>query len=365
MKESNKILFTATVDSHILQFHIPYLKWFKDHGYEVHVATNGNAEIPYTDKKHIISFERNPFRINNLKAIAQLKKIIKQEQFRLIHCHTPMGSIVTRLASIKARKEYGTKVIYTAHGFHFFKGAPIRNWLMFYPIEKIMSKFTDCIITINQEDYNLAKDKFLCKNIKFVQGVGVDKSKFNFIMTEDEKDKLRKEIGIDKNDFVIIYPAELSKRKNQMMLLDIMRDLKDEGYYNIKLLLPGLDSMNGRYQKYAIKLEIEKFVKFLGYRNDIPRLMKISNLAVSVAKQEGLPVNLIEAMMSNLPIVATNCRGNRDLIDDCVDMNNKQLFEEKIIENIKNNPTRNYNKDKYELKNVMREMKKIYIEMLS
>ena len=360
MSREKKVLFVATVDSHILQFHIPYLKLFKEHGYEVHVATNGKEQIPYCDKKHVICVERNPIKFNNLKAIRQLKKIINEEKFNIIHCHTPMGSVVTRIAAKKARKKYGTKVIYTAHGLHFFKGAPIKNWLIFYPIEKILSKYTDCLITINEEDYNLAKNKFWCKDIEFVQGVGVDKNRFNFVMSEEEKNKIRNELNINKDDFVIIYPAELSKRKNQQMLLDIIKELKDQGYKNVKLLLPGLDSMNGAYQKYANNLGIQDEVRFLGYRNDIPKLMKISNLAVSVARQEGLPVNLIEAMMCDLPIVATDCRGNRDLIGDCVKINDKEDFKKKIIDIIENKTIKNYDKDKFELSNVMEKMIFIY-----
>lgn len=294
-KKIKKVLFTATVDSHILHFHIPYLKMFKENGYEVHVATNGDETIPYCDKKHKISFERSPFKINNLKAIKQLKKVIDEEKFEIIHCHTPMGSVVTRLAAKKARKN-GTRVIYTAHGFHFYKGAPILNWLLFYPIEKWLSRYTDTLITINQEDYDLAKRKFHSRQIELVHGVGVDPEKFNFEMSEEEKDKLREEIGIEKDDFVMIYPAELSKRKNQGMILRCVAELVKENK-KIKLLLPGLDSMNGLYQQMAKDLNVEDNVKFLGYRTDIPKLLKISNLAVSTARQEGLPVNIMEAMV--------------------------------------------------------------------
>ena len=177
-----KVLFSATVDSHILHFHLPYLKLFKEHGYEVHVATNGTEKIPYCDVKHVVSFERSPYKVNNLKAIKQLRKIINNEKFDIIHCHTPMGSVVTRLAAKKARKKYGTRVIYTAHGFHFYKGAPKLNWMLFYPVEKYLAKYTDTLITINSEDYELAKKRFSkrCKNIEYVPGVGVDKSKFSF-----------------------------------------------------------------------------------------------------------------------------------------------------------------------------------------
>ena len=199
-----KVLFTATVDSHILQFHIPYLKWFKEQGYEVHVATNGDEKIEYCDVKHKIPFERSPIKINNIKAIFKLKKIIENEKFDILHCHTPMGSVVTRLAAKNARKKYKTKIIYTAHGFHFFKGAPLLNWIIFYPVEKYLSKFTDCLITINKEDYNLAKRKFKSKRIEFVNGVGVDKSKFDFKMSDTEKHELRQSLGLKDDEFVII-----------------------------------------------------------------------------------------------------------------------------------------------------------------
>ena len=233
-----KVLFTATVDSHILQFHIPYLKMFKEKGYEVHVATNGTENIPYCDVKHVVSFERSPIKINNLKAIKQLKKIIDKEKFEIIHCHTPMGSVVTRLAAKKARKE-GTKVIYTAHGFHFYKGAPLINWMIFYPIEKYLSQYTDCLITINDEDYELARKKFKkCKQIELIYGVGVDENKFNFKMTDQEKHELRKSLGLRDDDFVIIYVAELSKRKNQGMLINVVKQLTEKKI-NTKFLLVG------------------------------------------------------------------------------------------------------------------------------
>lgn len=347
-----KVLFTATVDSHILQFHVPYLKWFKEQGYEVHVATNGEKEIPYCDKKHVISFERSPIKINNLKAIKDLKKILDKEQFTIIHCHTPMGSVVTRLAAKKSRKS-GTKVIYTAHGFHFYKGAPISNWLVFYPIEKWLSKYTDCLITINKEDYELAKRKFKTKQIEFVHGVGIEPEKFQFEMSEEEKKKLRKSLGIKDDEFVIIYVAELSNRKNQGMLIKAAKELIDKGY-KIKVLFPGIDSMNGYYQKMCLKLKIGESAKFLGYRNDISKLLKISDLYVSTSKQEGLPVNIMEAMACGLPIIATDCRGNRDLVDNFIDLGDIESLKNQIKkEYLKQNKKIIYNVEKYTLKNIL------------
>lgn len=366
-----KVLFTATVDSHILQFHLPFLKLFKDNGYEVHVATNGNEEIPYCDVKHVVSFERSPIKINNLKAIKELRKICEKEKFEIIHTHTPMGSVVTRIAARKSRKKYHTRLIYTAHGFHFFKGASIKNWLIFYNIEKWLAKYTDTLITINKEDYDLANNKFSkrCHDIQYVPGVGIDEEKFNFVMNNEEITKLRKSLGLKDTDFVMIYPAELSNRKRQLWLINslgkLLADNKD-----IHLLLPGKDSLKGKCQELVDKLNLNNQIHFLGYRKDIPRLLKISNIAISSANQEGLPVNIMEAMYIGLPIVASDCRGNRDLVKDnvngylvslddaerfseCVQqlyVEKSDYFSKKSKENIRS----------YLLDKIMIEMKKIY-----
>lgn len=367
-----KVLFTATVDSHILQFHIPFLKLFKENGYEVHVATNGNETIPYCDVKHVVSFERSPIKINNLKAIKQLRKIINKEKFDMIHCHTPMGSVVTRIAAKKARKN-GTRVIYTAHGFHFYKGAPILNWIVFYPVEKWLAKYTDTLITINKEDYDLAKKKFSkrCKDIEYVPGVGIDENKFDFEMTEEEKQKLRESLGIKNDDFVMIYPARLDKNKNQGLLIDAVKKLSRE-FPNIQLLLPGNDELNGYYQNMAKERDVESKIHFLGYRKDIQRLIKISNLAVSSSLREGLPVNIMEAMCAGLPIVATDCRGNRDFIKNningyVVNANRKdemvfyikKIYLSKEKSNRMGEENRNLIKD-YLLKEIIDKMGKIY-----
>ena len=309
-----KVLFTATVDSHILQFHLPFLKLFKEKGYEVHVATNGDEEIPYCDVKHKVCFERSPFKLNNLKAIGQMKKICEKEKFDIIHTHTPMGSVVTRLGAIKSRKKFKTRVIYTAHGLHFFKGAPLKNWLIFYPVEKFLSRFTDTLILINQEDYDLCKRKFKkCKDIQYVPGVGIDEEKFNFEMTKKEKKELRESLGLKEKDFVMIYPAELNQNKNQEMIISAIEVLSKK-YKDIKVLLPGVDSYNGYYQKLVKEKGLDDYIKFLGYRKDIPKLLKISDASLATSYREGLPLNVMEAMYVGLPIVATNCRGQNELV---------------------------------------------------
>lgn len=332
-----KALFSATVDSHILHFHLPYLKLFKEKGYEVHVATNTDDAIPFCDVKHKVSFERSPFKKSNLKAIKQMKKILLDNNFDIVHTHTPMGSVVTRLAYKKVKNKINTRIIYTAHGFHFYKGAPLFNWIFFYPVEKYLSKYTDTLITINKEDYEFAKKKFKkCRSVEYVPGVGIDEDKFNFTMTKSEKLELRKSLGLKENDFVLIYPARLDKNKNQGMLIESMAELIKK-HKDIHLLLPGEDELNGYYQKMAKEKNVDKNVHFLGYRNDIPRLLKISNVAVSTSKREGLPINIIEAMYVGLPVVATNCRGNRDLIKDgkngyLIDLNDSNNLTKKIKE---------------------------------
>ena len=354
-----KVLFVATVDSHIELFHLPYLKMFKDKGYEVHVATDSDKPIEHCDKKIKLPIKRSPFKLSNLKAIRQLKKIVNTEKYDTIHCHTPMGGVVARLAAKKARKN-GTRVIYTAHGFHFYKGAPLKNWLLFYPVEKRLAKFTDTLITINTEDFERAKNKFgkRCFDIQYVPGVGVDENKFKKKLTAKEKTELRKSLGLKDDDKVLICVGRLDKNKNQGFLIKVIKKLDD----NYHLLLAGPDEINGKYQKLADKIGVTKRVHFLGFRDDIDRLLQISDVMVSASKREGLPVNLIEAAFLGLPIVATDCRGNRDIIKESrgllVKQNNLQVFCDRTI-NVAHELAE-YLLQLFGIKNVIDRMSKIY-----
>ncbi len=361
-----KVLFVATVTSHINRFHIPYLKYFKDQNFEVHVASKGRQKIPYCDKHYEINFERSPFSKNNLKAYKELKKIIDNENYDIIHCHTPVGGVLTRLAAKKSRKN-GTKVIYTAHGFHFFKGAPIKNWIIFYPIEKMLSKYTDCVITMNQEDYDIAKRKFKKTKVEYVNGVGIEEKKYQFELSKEEKEQLRKDLDVREEDFVLFYPAEISNRKNQLMLISVVKELEKTGK-KVILLLAGKDSLNGTCQAKAKELKIENRIRFLGYRNDVNKIMKIANIAVSSSVQEGLPVNIMEALASGLTVIATNCRGNRDIIDNTngklVEINDilqmAKYIEEEMNKSYVNVNNKTKLDPKYKIENVLEEYKEIY-----
>lgn len=315
-----KVLLVATVQSHIAQFHIPLIKMLKEKKYEVHVAAKDNLKeknglkIEGADEIYDICFSRSPFKLNNLKAYKQLRKIVKENKYDIVHCNTPMGSVIARLVCKKYRKT-GMKVIYTAHGFHFFKGAPLKNWLIYYPIEKWLAKYTDCLITMNEEDFALAKNKFKAKRVEYTHGVGVKTDKFSKEIKEEDLIQLKSELNINENDFVIIYVAELIPRKNHYMLLECMKKIVKENK-NIKLLLAGNGPLEEKYKEFIKENELCNNIYLLGYRLDIPELMKIVNIAVSVSKQEGLPVNVMEAMLSNLPAIVTNCRGNADLVEN-------------------------------------------------
>ncbi len=369
----NKVLFTATIDDHILSFHIPYLKWFKEQGFEVHVASNGNSDIPYVDVKHNIAFNRSPFSLKNLTVFKELKKVIAQNHFQIVHCHTPMGGVITRLAA-KEKRKCGAKIIYTAHGFHFYKKAPLINWILYYPIEKWLAKYTDCLITINEEDYQKISKSFDVQYIKLVNGVGIDFKKF-VPQTEEMKTILRKEYHFNESDFILLFAGELNYTKHQDLLIDVIYLLKEK-IPNIKLLLAGDGVLLEKYKEQINRLNLQSFIQFLGYRQDVKELMLIADISVSSSRREGLPVNVVEAMATGLPLVVTNCRGNKDLV---VNGENGYVIEIEDRENYANAIEKIYHSpilrkkfrknnlafvEKYSLQNVQEEMAKIYSRLI-
>lgn len=311
-----KVLFVATVVKlHIMVFHIPYLEWFKKNGYEVHVAARNDYDnkeqcnIPYCDEFHDLPFERSPLKKNNLYVYKKLKNIIDINEYEIIHCHTPMGGALGRLASRNARNK-GTKIIYTAHGFHFFKGAPLVNWLVYYPAERWLARYTDVLITINKEDYNRAK-KFKAKRLEYVPGVGIDTDKFKNI--EDSKEEKRKSIGINEEDFMVISVGELNKNKNHQVIIRAIATLSN---VKIKYVICGQGPLETELRELADELRIENQVKFLGFRKNVPELMHAADLFAFPSYREGLSLSLMEAMASGLPVVCSKIRGNTDLIED-------------------------------------------------
>ena len=373
-----KVLFVATVvREHINVFHVPFLKLFKDKGWETAVAAKNdyfeNPEsciIPYCDQYYDIPFERNPLNRRNITAYRKLKELIQTEHYDIIHCHTPVGGMLTRIAAKEARMN-GTRVIYTAHGFHFYDGAPLKNWLLYYPVEKFLSRFTDTLITINSQDYRRAK-KFKAKEAKLVPGVGIDRGVFSF--NGSKKSDIINEFGIDSDTFVISTVGELIKRKNYLTLLSIMEKLKSE---KVVCLICGRGVMQDELEKYVKLHNMQDYVKFLGFRSDVARILKGSDLFVFTSFQEGLPVAVMEAMGCGKPIVASNIRGNADLVSDGV---NGYLLSPtdvdgyvKKISFLKNNPSVMHLMgmkssemiDPFIIENVINEMKEIYFSVSS
>lgn len=314
----NKVLLIATVQSHICQFHKPLVKMLHDHGYEVHVAARNNLaeknglKLDFVDKIYDFPFARSPLSMSNLKAFKMLKNLIDRGNYEVIHCNTPVGGILTRLASLKARR-YGAKVIYTAHGFHFYEGAPLKNWVIFYPIEKLFSYLTDCLITITDEDDRLAKRRFTC-NIRRIHGVGVDPQKFHPIK-EEEVVSRRVQEGLDSDDYVILCVGELRKNKNQAVLIKTASVLKKK-IPNLKILLAGNGPMQDNLEMMIAKYHLEDTVVMLGYRPDLYQITPIADLIVSCSYREGMPLNIIEGMLCKKPVIASINRGHKELVSD-------------------------------------------------
>jgi len=305
-----KVLFVATVlRGHILVFHLPYMQWFREKGYEVHVCARNDmdapaAAVPYCDRYVDLAFARSPAHPQNILAYKQLKRLINHEKYALIHCHTPVGGMIARLAARVARK-HGTKVLYTAHGFHFFSGAPLLNWLLYYPAERWLARFTDLLITINTEDYRRARS-FRAGQVEQVPGVGVDRVRFDMAV---DKQAVRRGLGISMDAPVAIVVGEHIPRKNHETALRAVSRVR-----NCHLLFCGVGEETKRLEMLAGKLNMRERVHFLGFRDDIPALLSASDVFLFPSFQEGMPVSLMEAMASGLPCVVSRVRGNMDLI---------------------------------------------------
>jgi len=306
-----KILIVSTVSRQFYLFEQGNIEVLQSLGYEVHGAANfedANKRLDALDIiRHPFDIQRSPFSLKNIKAYKQLKKIMKSESFDAVHCHSPMGGVLARLAA----KSLGlSPVLYTAHGFHFYDGAPRKNWLIYYNVEKYFSKYTDTIVTINKEDFARAK-KFKAKNVIAVPGIGVDSTKFDSVKVD--RNKKREELEIPEGAIVLLTIGEMIKRKNHETALKALAQLKNDNYI---FLICGRGELEKHLKSIAANLGIEDKIRFLGFRNDIPEICIASDIFVFPSYQEGLPVSVMEAMSAGLPIIASRIRGNIDLIQD-------------------------------------------------
>lgn len=313
-----KVLLVATVQSHICQFHKPLMKLLSENGYEIHVAARNNLaekdglSIEYASQVFDIHFSRSPFSFRNISAYNALKKILKENEYETVHCNTPVGGAIARLAGNKYRKK-GTKIFYTAHGFHFYTGAPIKNWLVYYPIEKILSHCTDKIVTISDEDYFRASKKFSCDTFR-LHGVGANTSRF-FPISEEEIEKQKEELGLSGK--IILNVGELLPNKNQKVAILAMKKVLEK-HPNSTLLIAGNGAEKNRLEALIESENLQNNVKLLGYKKDIEKYMQVCDLLISCSHREGLGMNLIEAMLCGKPAVASSNRGHKEVVKENV-----------------------------------------------
>ncbi|MDK0568190.1 glycosyltransferase family 4 protein [Clostridium perfringens] len=309
-----KVLYITTVSRTINSFLVPHIEMLLENGYKVDCATcidkNVNQVLINKGVKIFnIPFSRSPLSFGNIKAFKELIKLQKENQYDIIHVHTPIASIYGRLLKLKFKN---LKTIYTAHGYHFFKGGSKIGWIIYYPIEKLMAKLTDVTININKEDFEITKKKLKLKKAYLINGVGLNINEYS-LLSEGERNKKRRALGLKDDDFVVIMIAELNGNKNQMQLVRAIELLKNK-YQNIKCLIVGEGKKLQFLKKEVKKRSLEKNIVFLGFRKDVNELINASDIGVLFSYREGLPRNLMEIMANGKRIVATNIRGNRDIV---------------------------------------------------
>ncbi|MGL6108249.1 glycosyltransferase [Romboutsia sp.] len=300
------------------------LKLLKDMGYEVSVACDGKLsdgniarEIKILENEgiefHQVDFDtKNPFNSKNINAYRQINKILDETRYDVIHCHTPIAGILTRLASIKYRKK-GSTIMYTSHGFAFTDKTSKKSWFIYFNIEKIMSRFTDAIITINNEDYLNAK-KMNCNRVFYIPGVGVETKKYRDIFID--RDEYRKSIGIDKNSIMILSVGELSQRKNHKVVIEAIGMLKNKEKYSY--VICGKEVGHSGIKELLIETAKKYNVNLilLGHRSDIPQITKCADISIIPSTREGLGLAGIESLSANIPIIGSDVQGIRDYIQD-------------------------------------------------
>ena len=305
-----KVLFVASIMGHFKAFHMPYIEYFKEKGYQVEAAGKPREGLTICETEHNIDFERQPFKIENIAAYKKLKKLIQNGNYEIIHCHTPVAAMMTRLAARKVRKK-GTRVIYTAHGFHFFKGAPLKNWLMYFPVEWFCSFLTDDLITINREDFAFAKKHLHAKSIHYVAGMGVNVDKFKNI--EVDREKKREELGIPQNSVAVLSVGELNNNKNHETILRAIASLDRK---DIVYVICGKGGRKEYLENLAKELEMEERLILAGYRTDVAEIYKCCDIFTFPSKREGLGMAALEAMTCGLPVVGSNIHGIPDYLID-------------------------------------------------
>lgn len=315
---NKRVLMVATVPSMIGQFNINNIHLLLEMGYTVDVASDFTDTSVWPkerigvfkqDMKNLgieciqLDYSRNALKLSrHIASYKETLELLKDKKYSFIHTHTPIASAIIRLAAHKT----GTKVIYTAHGFHFYKGAPFKNWIIFYPIEKLLSKYTDVLITINQEDYKNALNKFRAKKTIYVPGVGVDTQKFT--PRKSGREKIRKELGIDNDRLMLLSVGELNQNKNHESVIRAIQG------FDITYVIVGKGELKESLEITAKECSVD--IRLVGFRTDVADFYDAADVYVLPSIREGLNVSLMEAMASGLAVACGNIRGNMDLIEN-------------------------------------------------
>lgn len=363
-----KVLYVTTVSRTINAFLIPHIEMLLDNGYEVDCACSIDKPVDKElQNKGVkifeVPFSRNPLGIGNIKAFMRLMELQRINNYDIVHVHTPIAAIYGRLLKLGYSN---LKTIYTAHGYHFLKGGSKLSWLIYYPIEKIMAKFTDVIININKEDFEITKKKLKPKKCYLLNGVGLDLDKYKKLSSNEIQEK-RKEFGLEDNDFVVLMIAELNKNKNHIQLINAIEILKEK-YSNIKVFCIGDGQNKEILKQLIISKNLQNDIFMLGYRQDVNKLINISDIGILMSYREGLPRNIMEFMASGRKVIATNIRGCRDLLcnETIGTLVNVGDYEEtaKAIEKYYLSRDRRFNISdeikKYDIESVNSELLKIY-----
>lgn len=381
-----KALVLASVASMIDQFNMPNIKLLIELGYKVDVACNFVEGSTCSDEKiaqlkatlaeigvncYQIDFARNVLKVSqNLKAYRQTRKIVKVGGYDLIHSHSPIGGLLSRIAARDMRLGKGgqTKMVYTAHGFHFFKGAPLMNWMIFYPIEWVSSYLTDTLITITKEDFARATEKMHAGEVEYIPGVGIDVMKFRADVSEAVKEQKRQEIAVGMDEVMLLSVGELNKNKNHEVVLRAMAKL---GRKDVHYVIAGRGVLKDHLENLAKELGVSEQLHLLGFRTDIKELYKVADVFAHPSFREGLSVAVMEAMASAMPVISTEIRGNTDLIDEGkggylfnpADVDGAYEALKKVVENKKRKILGEYNTKKAEgldVQVILEKMRGIY-----
>ena len=371
-----KILFCASASSHILNFHIPYIKELKNSGFTVHTSTDGFIENEYIDKSFAFTYEKGNRFYKNISTIFRLVKIIRKERYDIISTHAMLAGFLCRFGAIFAF-DRNVHLIHICHGYLFNDNGSLKSKIIIL-IEKILSFRTDLLLVMNNDDYAIAKKYKLCKKIEFINGMGIDIKKPE-IYSHDittEIMQIKERYNIPKDKIYLLCVGEFSKRKNQRNIIHAFRNYINllsesaNNENNYHLIFLGAGSLLKECQELCKELNISQYITFCGHVSETDYFYKMSYCVIAASKYEGLPFNIMEALYYNTPVIASDVKGHKDLIcnglngylyeyDNNMQLANllKDISDSDVYTKLKSNA---FLDEKYYLKNVKEKILNYY-----